>query len=217
MLFPEKTKLNKIMPKAKFMKFANLSPVAKNELQSNVERLILSNILRMDTINIEKGKDVSEINVFEFLLKDKKMSDNLIKEIDSNVPKHIVFILKNQTEAQLVITYKEKSQNSDKYKVLKIYRSEWQNLEDIKLNISGLNLDTVFNNLISQIACGKIEVRQDETLKDVVEKSIDIEKLERKISQMENKIKKETQFNKQLDLKKELKELQTQLEGIYNG
>lgn len=217
MLFPEKTKLNKIMPKAKFVKFANLSPVAKNELQSNVERLILSNILRMDTINIEKGKDVSEINVFEFLLKDKKMSDNLIKEIDSNIPKHIIFILKNQTEAQLVITYKEKSQNSDKYKVLKIYRSEWQNHEDIKLNISGLNLDTVFNNLISQIACGNIDITEETSIKDAIEKSIDIDKINRKISQLENRIKKETQFNKQLELKKELKELQVQLEGIYNG
>jgi len=217
MLFSEKTKLNKIMPKAKFMKFANLSSVGRNELQANIERLILANILRKDTINIEQGKAVKEINVFEFVLKEKKLSDNLIKEIDSNIPKYILFLLRHKDEAQIVISYKEKSLNSDRYKVLKIYRSEWQCFDSIKLEIIGLNLDTVFNNLISQIACGNIVITEETSIKDAIEKSIDIDKINRKISQLENRIKKETQFNKQLELKKELKELQVQLEGIHNG
>ena len=71
MLFSEKTKLNKIMPKAKFVKLAELSTAVRNEFNNNVERLRLANILRQDTINIPKGKTVVEINVFEFQLKEK--------------------------------------------------------------------------------------------------------------------------------------------------
>lgn len=47
MLFGEKTKLNRIMPKAKFMKLAGLSTNVRNELQNNVERLILANVLNI--------------------------------------------------------------------------------------------------------------------------------------------------------------------------
>ena len=68
MLFGEKTQLNRIMPKAKFMKLAELSTPVRVEFQNNVDRLILTNILRQETTNISKGKNVQEIDVFEFLL-----------------------------------------------------------------------------------------------------------------------------------------------------
>lgn len=213
MLFPQKTQLNKILNKQQFCKLANLSPVSKNEINANAERILLANVLRKDTINIE-GNVVKEIDVFEIKLKDKKYSDNLIKDIDANIPKHILFMLTYKDEAQIVITYKEKCANSEKYKVLQIYKSKWQKTEDIKLEIKGLSLDKVFENFIEQIAEGRIEVAEEQTMKEAVEKSVANEKLQRKIAQLESKIKKEPQFNRQLELKKELKILKEQLVNI---
>ena len=60
---------------------------------------------------------------------------------------------------------------------------------------------------------GKIETNEEISIKDAVEKSVEIEKLQRKIEQLKNKINKEPQFNKQLELKKELKLLQSELEN----
>lgn len=216
MNFPEKTILNRIMPKAKFMKMAELSTVSRNELNSNVDRLILANVLRKDTINVLPGENINEIDVLEFNLKKKSLSDNLIKDIDSSVPKHIIYCLRYENEAQIVITFKEKNIKNDKYKVVQLYKTEWLNYDNIYLEIKGLNLDAVFENFISQIAGDKIEVKQETTLKEVIEKSIDIDKLQKKITVLQNKINKEKQFNKQLELKKELKELKLQMEAI-NG
>ena len=202
------------MPKARFMKLAELSTASRNELNENVERLIISNTLREDTLNIQKGSYVSEIDVFEILLKTKNLSDRLIKEIDSLIPKNIIYVLKNENVAQLVVSYKEKSLNSSKYKVIKIYRSEWKNYDDITLDINGLNLDVIFNNLLAQIADTKVNVNENSTIKEAVEQSIDVEKLTRKIEQLQNKIRKEPQFNKQLELKKELKRLTEKLKEV---
>lgn len=202
------------MPKARFMKLAELSTASRNELNENVERLIISNTLREDTLNIQKGTYVSEIDVFEILLRTKNLSDRLIKEIDSIIPKNIIYVLKNENMAQLVVSYKEKSLNSSKYKVIKIYRSEWKNYNDITLNINGLNLDVIFNNLLAQIADTKVNVNENLTIKEAVEQSIDVEKLTRKIEQLQNKIRKEPQFNKQLELKKELKRLTEKLKEV---
>lgn len=202
------------MPKAKFMKMAELSTISRNEFNSNVDRLILANILRKDTINIEAGDSVKEIDVLEFNLKKQALSDNLIKDIDSSVPKHIIYCLKFEDNAQLAITYKERNVKNNKYKVIQLYKTDWIPYNNIQLEINGLNLDVVFENFISQIAGDKIELKQDTTLKEVVEKSVDVEKLQKKITALENKINKEKQFNKQLELKKQLKKLKESLKEI---
>ncbi len=218
MLFSEKTQLNRIIPKAKFMKLAGLSTAVRKEFQNNVDRLILANILRKDTININPGKNLNEIDVFEFLLKEKTISDNLIREIDSAIPKYILFVFKYKDEIQIAISYKEKLASGDKFKVLKIYRSEWQNEESVLLELNGLDLDTVFNGFISQISNGKIEINEEISIKTAIEKSVEIEKLQRKIEQLKNKIKREPQFNRQLMFKNELKQLQQELnKGVANG
>lgn len=211
-MFPSKTQLNRIMPKAKFMKLAELSTPVRSEFQNNIERLILANILRQETTNIASGKSVKEIDVFEFLLKEKQVSENLIKEIDSAIPKHIVFVFKYKDSAQIAISYKEQANNSDKYKVLKIFRSEWKPIDECNFELNGLDLDAVFNNFITQVADGKVEINETTDIKQAVETSIDKEKLQRKIKQLKNKIRKEKQFNKQLELKKELKILMEQTE-----
>ena len=213
MLFSEKTQLNRIMPKAKFVKLAKLSTAVRNEFNNNVERLRLANILRQDTTNIPKGKTVVEINVFEFQLKEKTVSDNLIREIDSAIPNHIIFLFVCNDVVQVAISYKEKLATSSKNKVIKTYRSEWKNFDSLNLELNGLDLDAVYNNFITQISAGKIETNEEISIKDAVEKSVEIEKLQRKIEQLKNKINKEPQFNKQLELKKELKLLQSELEN----
>lgn len=215
MLFSEKTQLNRIMPKAKFMKLAELSTPVRAEFQNNVERLILANILRQETTNISKGKNVQEIDVFEFLLKEKQVSNNLIKEIDVAIPKYILFVFKCNNAIQFAISYKEPSTNDNKYKVVKTYKTEWQKEENIKLEITGLDLDAVYNSFITQIANGQIETDETTDIKDAVEKSINVEKLQKKIETLKSKIRKEPQFNKQLTMKKELKELQIILEEVH--
>ena len=215
MLFSEKTKLNKIMPKAKFVKLAELSTTVRNEFNNNVDRLRLANILRQDTTNIPKGKTVVEINVFEFQLKEKIVSDNLIKEIDSAIPNHIIFLFVCNDVAQIAISYKENLTNSKRNKVIKIYKTDWVNIESLSLDVNGLDLDAVYNNFITQISAGKIETNEEISIKDAVEKSVEKEKLQRKIEQLKNKINKEPQFNKQLELKKDLKILENNLECLY--
>lgn len=212
MLFGEKTKLNRIMPKAKFMKLAGLSTNVRNELQNNIERLILANVLNKSTTNFAKGKDVEEIDVFEFLLKTKEVSNALVKEIDSSIPKHILFVFKCDNKIKLAVSYKEKTATENRYKVVKTYKSEWLNADEVNLEIKGLDLDAVFNNFITQIADGKVEIDEITDIKQAVETSVNKEKLQRKIDQLKNKIRREPQFNKQLVLKNELKKIENIIE-----
>lgn len=209
-MFPKKTEINKPF-KTKLVQ--HLSGIEKKELQQNTEKVTLSNTLRQDTLNVEKGKRFVEIFVFDYFLKDKKVSDNLITAIEKIIPKHIVHILHNKNRVQIVATYKEKGANNQ-VKVVKIYRTEWIDSTQELLKINGLNIDTIYDNFIEQVSCGKVEIEQETTIKEAVDKSIDKEKLERKINLLENKMNNEKQFNKQLKLKEELKKLKKQLSEI---
>lgn len=209
-MFPKKTEINKPF-KTKLVQ--HLSGIEKKELQQNTEKVTLSNTLRQDTLNVEKGKRFVEIFVFDYFLKDKKVSDNLITAIEKIIPKHIVHILHNKNRVQIVATYKEKGANNQ-VKVVKIYRTEWIDDAQELLKINGLNIDTIYDNFIEQVSCGKVEIEQETTIKEAVDKSIDKEKLERKINLLENKMNNEKQFNKQLKLKDELKKLKKQLSEI---
>ena len=209
-MFPKKTEINKPF-KTKLVQ--HLSGIEKKELQQNTEKVTLSNTLRQDTLNVEKGKRFVEIFVFDYFLKDKKVSDNLITAIEKIIPKHIVHILHNKDRVQIVVTYKEKGANNQ-VKVVKIYRTEWIDDAQELLKINGLNIDTIYDNFIEQVSCEKVEIEQETTIKEAVDKSIDKEKLERKINLLENKMNNEKQFNKQLKLKDELKKLKKQLNEI---
>lgn len=211
-MFPEKTRVNRILPKAKFMKLAELSTDVRNEINTNIERLYISNVLNQSTINISKGNDVVEIDIFEFIVKSKLVSDKLIREIDSAIPNKIVFVLKCEDDVQLCISFKEEGAN-DKNKVLKVYRSGWEKYQDLDLKLQGLNLDEVYKNFLSQIAGDRLEINSETELKVVVEQSIEIEKLNKKIAQLQTKLKNEKQFNKQLEIKKEIKKLKESMVG----
>lgn len=210
MLFGKSTQFNKIMPKAKFVKMTGMSTQAKKEFDVNVERLILANILRKDTINIESGKTVNEIDVLEFRLRQKQFLDRVIREIDSSIPKHIIYCLRVGNDAQLAVSFKERVKNN--FKIVKIYRSVWKNYEDLNLDIRGLNLDVVFNNFIVQLSDSKVIIDETTDIKEAVEKSVDIEKFEKEITKLQSKLKTEKQFNKQLEIKTKLKNLKLQLE-----
>ena len=189
----------------------------KDKLQDVTEQIIesISNVYKENS-----GEFIYFIalyNIFnEFLLKEKTVSDNLIREIDSVVPKYILFVFKYKDEIQIAISYKEKLASGDKFKILKIYRSEWQKEESVLLELNGLDLDTVFNGFISQISNGKIEINENTEIKQAVEKSVEIERLKRQIEQLKSKIRQEVQFNKQIELKNELKPLKYELGNLID-
>lgn len=206
-MFPKKTEINKPF-KTKLVQ--HLSGIEKKELQQNTEKVTLSNTLRQDTLNVEKGKRFVEIFVFDYFLKDKKVSDNLITAIEKIIPKHIIHIFHYKNESQVAVSYKEKTLND--IKVIKTYRTNW--VEEFNLKIEGLNIDTVYENFIKQIAENKIAVSETIDIKKAVEISIDKEKLEKQIEQLKKKLNKEKQFNKQLKIKEEIKKLREKLREI---
>ena len=82
------------------------------------------------------------------------------------------------------------------------------------LSIDGLNIDAVYESLVRQIAGDKLQADSGESLKESVERDEKKKQLEKQIAVLENKMKKEKQLNRRMEMNAELKRLRMECERI---
>ncbi len=210
---PESTFYNKKVPKQKFYDKLRISKSLENQFIKEIDSIIWKNKISHETINVSKGKTVAEIEVFEINLKSPNISQSVIEFIDREIPYHLVFVLKYKDMGQICISYKEEKKNKEgKFKVDTFYKTGWQGFDELELNIEGLNLDKVYENFLIQIADGKLNTDDCTDIKNAVEKNKEREKLEEYIKKLENRVKNEKQFNRQVTLMGELRKAKKQFE-----
>lgn len=213
--FPEKTYFNKRIPKQKFYDSIKLSPALHRQFVNEIDTIHWTNKLSRETLNIESGGKVEEIQIIQILLKQKSIAASILEVIDREIPYHLVFVLKYDSYGMIWINYKEENPGrKDKYTVDRGCKTDWVSFEELSLEIEGLNLDKVYENFMIQISQGRLKVDEDEDLKDAVMRVKDIDKLNTYITALENKVINEKQFNRQVELNRELRNAREELDRI---
>ena len=213
---PESTEFNKRIPKQKFYDNLEISPALKQVFVDQVKAIYWRNKLATTTLNIAPGMDVNEIEVFEVQITEQMLDEGILRQMDREIPYHILFLLEYQGKYQAWIGFKEASSSGTvAFKVNKYFHTKWLEENEMPVRIEGLNLDKVYENFVKQIAEDKLQfVEAGESLKEVVAKEDEKESLRKKIVKLQAKIKKEKQLNKQMQLNSELKILKKQLEVL---
>ena len=86
---------------------------------------------------------------------------------------------------------------------------------EFSLTISGLSLDAVYDGLVRQIARLQGESWSAAySIAENIQRSAEREKLQKQIAALENKIRKEKQFNRQGEMNAELTRLKKNLKNI---
>ena len=91
----------------------------------------------------------------------------------------------------------------------KLISSVWKATEEATLPLSGLNIDVVWENIVTHI--GQIEVTEGNTLEEQIKVEDVRTKLKAEIASLTQKLNKEKQFNKQMEINAEIKSLKKQL------
>ncbi len=210
------TEFNRRIPKIKFYENINITPSLKRLFVDQVKNIYWRNKIAVTTTNLTDGKYVTEIEVFEINLNSSQVNIELLKLIDSIIPYHILYILEYNGKYQAWIGYKETTDiEKKKSKVDRYYHTDWIEEKDFVVKLEGLNLDDVYENLVRQIAGDKLQSdNSTESLKQSVERDKQIEIIEKQINTLQNKIRKEKQLNKQIEMNTELKKLRKALEII---
>lgn len=148
-------------------------------------------------------------------MNEPQLDEAVLKQIDKEIPYHILFILTCDGKAQAWIGYKEAAASgSNAFKVSRYYHTDWTLEDELHLSIDGLNMDAVYESLVRQIAGDKLQPDSGESLKESVERDEKKQQLEKQIAVLENKMRREKQLNKQMEMNAELKKLNRSLEDL---
>lgn len=213
---PKTTEFNKRIPKQKFYENLEISPAIKKVFVNQVKTIYWRNKIATTTLNLAAGTYVTEIEVFEVKLLEQTMDERVLKQMDKEIPYHILFLLEYQGKYQAWIGYKEASSSGTvAFKVNKYYHTEWIEEDELPVKLEGLDVDSVYENFVKQIAGDKLQTAvEGESLKDTIAREEEKEALRKQIANLQAKIKKEKQLNIQMKLNKELKNLLNELEAL---
>ena len=213
---PKTTEFNKRIPKQKFYENMDISPALKKVFVEQVKIIYWKNKIAASTTNLAAGTDVTELEVFEVRLNSPVLDDSLLRQIDKEIPYHILFLLEYQGKYQAWIGYKEAAASGDNaFKVNGYYHTEWLAEDELPLKLEGLSVDAVYENFVRQIAGDKLKTETaGESLKESVDRSEQKQQLEKQIATLQAKIRKEKQLNKQMQMNNEVKKLKKELGGL---
>ena len=213
--FPVSTEFNKRIPKQKFYDNLDVSPTLRRVFVDQIRIVYWRNKLAATTLNIAAGESVTEIEVFEVRLNEPKLDEAVLKQIDKEIPYHILFILTCDGKAQAWIGYKEAAASgSSAFKVNRYYHTDWMPEDELQLRIDGLNMDTVYESLVRQIAGDKLQADSGESLKESVARDEKKKQLKKQITALESKMRKEKQLNRRMEINADLKKMRKDLEVL---
>lgn len=212
---PKSTEFNKRIPKQKFYENLSVTPTMKRAFIDQIKVIYWRNKVAATTMNLAAGDTVTEVEVFEIKLGAPQLDASVLRQIDKEIPYHIVFLLEYDGKYQAWTAYKESAASGNNaFKVGNYYHTDWLPESEIPLKVDGLSIDKVYENFVRQIAGDTLQTGSNESLKESVERDERRQQLEKQISALQAKVRKEKQLNKQVQLNAELKKLRKELEEI---
>ena len=170
-----------------------MSPQAKDKFDSDVSRMYIVAEISPNTINIDKGETVPVIFAVQIILKRKNFDPKTISQISKLIDQKMLLVLDCDGERKLAIHHS------------KLIHSEWKSFDECTVSLAGLNLDTVWENLITQVGC--IEIKQGHSLDEQIASDEQKAKLLKEIARLEKLAKKEKQPKKKFEIVQQIKNL----------
>jgi len=210
---PQSALVNKFIAKTKFYEKATLSSKVQDEFIKKIQKITWKYKLSEATIGISKTDNVTEIQVFTIELKEQLIPKNVLKVIDKAIPYQILYQFVYQESVAYGITLKGsilKSIDGQENSSLNYYFSEWD--KSINFDFTGINLENIYQKLI-KVFIGA-ETNKQNKFETIIETDNTIKGLEKDVKILSNKIKREKQFNRKVELNKSLLAKQKQLQPL---
>lgn len=194
---PKSTELSKQLPKKAIYEKFNMNTAAKEKFDADISRINIVAEISPNTVSIAKGEAVSAIFVLQVLLKHKEFDPKTISQISKLIDQNMLLVLDCDGERKLAIHH------------TKLLQTDWKLSDECSIALTGLNLDTVWENLITQV--GNIEIEQGHSLDEQIAADEQKAKLEKEIARLEKMARGEKQPKKKFELAQQVRNLKHKL------
>lgn len=214
---PASTEFGKRIPKQKFYENLTVTPALKRIFIDQIKVITWRNKIAPTTMNLAAGSQVTEVEIFEVKLNSAPLDEAVLRQMDKEIPYHIIFLLTYEGKVQAWTCYKESAAaGANAFNVGTYYHTDWLAEEELPLQVDGLTIDAVYENFVRQIAGDALQPVSGtaEALKDTVGREEKRKALQKKIEVLQAKVRREKQLNIQMKLNGELKQMKKELEEL---
>ena len=213
-LFPKNAYFGKTLPKSKIYDRAKPSSKVRECFVSQVDKIIWGYKLSPKTINLPAARGVEEIQVFTISLKTDRIDDAVLQTIDKVVPSPIFYQINSGTKVCYAISYKRASE-ADKLKwvISDYFYSDWlsQDSPTQALPVC-LNMSVLYEYFVTKLM--PLQQRKGESLEQCIERVQLYRKTEKEVARLEGKINNEKQFNRQVEMNRQLQKKRRELADL---
>ena len=175
-----------------------MKPSQRESFDADIARIDIVAVNSQSTVPaIAEGKEVKEIYLLTLQMKRKEYDSKNIVLLTKLIPQRMVFALQFEEQTQFAIYH------------TKLISSVWQTTEEATLPLSVLNLDAVWENVVTHI--GQIDVEEGNTLAEQIANNDQRAKLLAQISTLERKMANEKQPRRKREYFEQIKKLKSQI------
>lgn len=231
--YPSTAKVDKIIPKNKLYQRGSANHRIERLFVEQVESIRWAYKLSPQTINLSDSDTVREIQIFSIISRVESIDNEVLQFIDKLIPSPIIFEIVFEDKIKVIATYKRQSQaDSQKVVLGKYYATDWQDptqREDLPIVFGIADLYEYFIERLllatneaspNVVLIPNIETNLSKTTRkidSIEEKIAHAEKvalLTKQINELQKRIYKEKQFNRQVEMNLQLQMLQKQLNEL---
>ena len=228
--YPPTANVDKIIPKNKFYQRGSANHRIERLFVEQVESIRWAYKLSPHTINLNDSETIKEIQIFSIVSRVERLDTEVLQFIDKLIPSPIIFEILFEDKIKVIATYKRQSQaDSQKFVLGKYYATDWQDLtqrEDLPIVFGIADLYEYFIEqlllstnkaspnvvLIPNIKANLSTTHQKiASIEDKIAHTEKMALLTKQIYELQKRMYKEKQFNRQVEMNLQLQGLQKQL------
>jgi len=197
---PESTDMNRPLPKKTIFDKFKPTFADRQRFDTEIKRLAIVNEVSPSTTNIAASEDIGSFYVVLVSLRSAECDKKNLELLSKLIPQNMLFVLEYNDMARLAV-----------YRAGKVLQSEWKPLNEWNVKLTGLNLDAVWETVISQI--GGLKIAEGSTLDEQIIAAEERARLLQRIERLEKQARSEKQPRRKWELAEEVRRLREGIRG----
>jgi len=223
--YPDRAAVGRVVPKSRIYAAGKPGRRVRDQITQQVDKIIWQYKLAPETINLPATPAVPEIQIFSVVLKPAGMTDDLLDDvlgcIDRAIGFPIIFELTTSSgegdtrdQVRVAATYKRPSEaEAGKWVIGEYFATEWFSTDTPRVPLRvALDLPRLYEHMLRQLI--PLPARKGESIADLAERQRQVAAKQRECKRLEAKVHREKQFNRKVELNRELRYLRTELAGL---
>lgn len=194
---PKSTEMSKQLPKKAVYANFQMNTAAKDKIDADISRIMIVNEITPGKVNIPAGDEVSSFFVLLVILKKKDFDEKTIAMLSKLISQNILFVLEYGAESKLAI-----------YRT-KLMQTDWKKTEEQYIEIKGLSLDRVWENIV--VSVGNVSIEQGKSLDEQIVIDEKRQKMEKEIARLEKLARAEKQPKKKFEMVQRVRDYREQI------